>query len=66
MERCHQQQDMAVQSELALRKQFTVHGDILEKVEVYRYLGCLLLQDDNDVQAMQSQLCKAQGTWARV
>ncbi len=43
-----------------------MHGDILEKVEVYRYLGCLLLQDDNDVQAVRIQLCKAQGTWARV
>ncbi len=39
---------------------------MLEKVEVYRYLGCLLLQDNNDVQAVQSQLCKARGTWARV
>ena len=58
MERRHQR-DMAVRSALALRKQFTVHGDVLEKVEVYRYLSCLLSQDDNDVQAMQSQLCKA-------
>jgi hypothetical protein len=64
-ERRHQQ-DMAVQSALALREQFMVHGDVLEKVEVYRYLGRLLLQDDNDVQAVRSQLCKVQGTWARV
>jgi hypothetical protein len=54
-ERRHQQ-DMAVQSALALCKQFTVHGDILEKVKVYIYLGCLLLQDDKDVQAVRSQL----------
>jgi hypothetical protein len=26
----------------------------------------LLSQDDNDIQAVQSQLCKARGTWARV
>jgi hypothetical protein len=45
-ERQHQR-DMAVQSALALRQQFTVHGDILGRVEVFRYLGCLLLQDDN-------------------
>ncbi len=32
-ERRHQQ-DMAVQSALAMRKQFMVHGDILEKVKV--------------------------------
>jgi hypothetical protein len=57
---------MAVQSALALHEQFTVHGDVLEKVEVNRYLGRLLLQDDNDVQAVRSQLCKAQGMWARV
>ncbi len=43
-----------------------MHGDVLEKVKVFRYLGCLLLKDDNDVQAMQSQLCKVRGTWARV
>jgi hypothetical protein len=43
-----------------------VHGDVLEKVEVYRYLGRLLLQDDDDVQAVQSQLCKGRRTWASV
>jgi hypothetical protein len=42
-----------------------VHGDVLEMVEVYRFLGRLLLQDGNDVQAVQSQLHKAQGTWTR-
>ena len=63
--RCHQW-DMAVRSALALRQQFTVHGDVLERVEVFWYLGCLLSQDDNDIQAVQSQLCKARRTWARV
>ena len=29
------QQDMAVRSALALRQQFTVNGDVLEKVEVF-------------------------------
>jgi len=52
----HHQRDM----------QFTVHGDVLERVEVFRYLGCLLSQDDDDIQAVRSQLCKARGTWARV
>jgi hypothetical protein len=51
---------------VALRQQFTVHGDVLERVEVFWYLGRLLLQDDDDIQAMRSQLCKAHGTWARV
>ena len=59
------QRDMAVCSALALRQQFTVHGDVLERVEVFRYLGGLLSQDDDDIQAVRSQLCKARGTWAR-
>ena len=60
------QRDMAVRSALALRQQFTVHGDVLERVEVFRYLGRLLSQDDDDVRTVRSQLCKARGTWARV
>ena len=51
---------------LALRQQFTVHADVLERVEVFRYLGRLLSQDDDDIQAVRSQLCKAHRTWARV
>jgi hypothetical protein len=43
-----------------------VHGDVLEHVEVFRYLGRLLSQDDNDIQAVRSQLCKARRTWARI
>jgi hypothetical protein len=53
------QWDMAVCSALALRQQSTVHGDVLERVEVFRYLGRLLSQDDDDIQAVRSQLCKA-------
>jgi hypothetical protein len=60
------QRDMAVRSALALRQQFTVHGDMLERFEVFGYLGRLLSQDDNDIQAVQSQLRKARKTWARV
>ena len=39
---------------------------MLERVEVFQYLGCLLSQDDDDIQAVQSQLRKARGTWARI
>ena len=53
-------------SALALRRQFTVHEDALECVEVYKYLGCLLAQDDKDAQAIRQQLRKARGVWARV
>ncbi len=35
-------------------------------MEVFRYLGRLLSQDDDDIQAVRSQLCKARGTWARI
>jgi len=62
----HHQRDMAVRSALALCQQFTVHGDVLERVKVFRYLGRLLLQDDDDIQAVRSQLCKVRGTWAWV
>ena len=57
---------MAVQSALALHQQLTVHGDILERVKVFWYLSRLLLQDDEDIQAVQSQLHKARGMWARI
>jgi hypothetical protein len=55
-----------VASALALRCQFTVHRDALEKVEVFKYLGRMMAQDDNNVQAMRHQLHKARGTWAHV
>jgi hypothetical protein len=43
-----QQQEAAVASALALHCQFTVHGDTLEKVEVFKDLGRMMAQDDND------------------
>jgi hypothetical protein len=61
-----QQQEAAVASALALCRQFTVHGEALKKVEVFKYLGRMMTQDDNGVQAIWHQLRKAQGTWARV
>ena len=33
------QQHMAVRLTLALRQQFTVHGDVLKRVKVFQYLG---------------------------
>jgi hypothetical protein len=39
---------------------------VLERAKVFRYLNRLLSQDDDDVQAVRSQLCKARGTWARI
>ncbi len=56
-----QQQEAAVASALALCCQFMVHGDALEKVEVFKYLRRMMAQDNNDVQAMHHQLRKAGG-----
>ena len=53
-------------SALALRQQFSIHGDVLERVEVFKYLGRLLAQDDDNIQAIRAQLRKARATWARV
>jgi hypothetical protein len=61
-----QQREAAVTSALALWQQFSVHGDVLEWVEVFKYLGRLLAQDDNDIQAIRAQLRKARATWAHV
>jgi hypothetical protein len=60
------QRESVVPSALALRRQFLVHRDVLECVEVIKYLGRLLAQDDNNAQAIQQQLRKARGVWARV
>jgi hypothetical protein len=61
-----QQREAAVQSALALRQEFLIHGDVLERVEVLKYLGRLLAQDDNDIQAVRAQIGKARATWSRV
>jgi hypothetical protein len=49
---------------LALRHEFTVNGPVLEHVEVFKYLGRLLAQDNNNAQAIQQQMRKARGVWA--
>jgi hypothetical protein len=60
------QREAAVTLALALRQQFSVHGEVLERVEVFKYLGRLLAQDDDDTQAIRAQLRKARSTWAHV
>jgi hypothetical protein len=60
------QHKMAISSPLALRQQFTVCGEVLEWVEVFKYLGRMMAQDDDVIQAIRSQLRKARATWARV
>ncbi len=60
------QRESTVSSALALCRQFTIHGDVLERVEVFKYLGRLLAQDDDDAQAIRQQPRKARGVWAHV
>ncbi len=60
------QREVAVMSALALRQEFMVRGDILQRVEVYKYLGWMMAQDKDDIQAIRAQLRKARSTWARV
>jgi hypothetical protein len=63
----HQGQwEAMVTTALALRQQFTVCGDVLEQVKVYKYLGRMMAPDNNNNQALCAQLWKARATWARV
>ncbi len=47
-------------------KRFTAHGEELEQVEVFKYLGRLLSHDDNNALAIQANIRKARNCWARV
>jgi hypothetical protein len=60
------QREAAVTAVLALRQQFTMHGNVLKQVEVYKYLERMMAQDDNDAQAIRTQLQKARAIWAWV
>jgi hypothetical protein len=60
------QRELAISLALALRREFNVNGTVLEPVEVFKYLGCLLAQDDDDAQAIWQQMRKARGVWAQV
>ncbi len=58
------QRNAAITLALTFCCTFTVHGDILERVKVFKYLGCLFAQDDDNVQAVRQQIRKARGIWA--
>ena len=61
-----EQQAAAERAHLSLQQTFTAYGEDLERVEVFKYLGRLLAYDDNDSQAVRSNLKKARGVWARL
>ena len=50
---------VAAMSTITLRRQFIAYGDVLEQVEVFKYLRRLMAMDDNNAEAAQTQLCKA-------
>jgi hypothetical protein len=58
------QRNSVVTLAFALRCTFQVHGEVLERVKVFKYLGHLLAQDDNDVRGLHQQICKARAVWA--
>ena len=51
---------------MAVQQTFTAYGDELERVEVFKYLGCLRAFDDNDIMVVWASLKKARKCWARV
>jgi hypothetical protein len=57
---------MAVASVSALRQQFLVRGDVLGQVEVFKNLGRIMSQDDDNIQAIKAQMRKAHTTWDRI
>ncbi len=62
--KCHH--EAAVRSKRALEHTFSVNGEELDRVEVFKYLDWLISHDDADNQAMRSNLRKARGCWAWV
>jgi hypothetical protein len=60
------QHEAAEAARIVLARMITAHGEDLERVEVFKYLGQLLTFNDNDSQAMQLNLKKAHKSWARV
>ena len=60
------QYQAAENSSRALEHRFSAYGEWLERVEVFRYLGRLLAYDDNDSQALRSNLRKARKCWGRL
>jgi hypothetical protein len=60
------QREPAIALTFALQRKFTVNGTVLEWFKVFKYLSCLLAQDNDDPQAIRQQMQKAWGVWAQV
>jgi len=50
--------EAAINSARALEHQFMAYRVVLNRVKVFKYLGCLLAYDDNNVQAVRANLRK--------
>ena len=66
LEERRSQRRAARESMDALGVEFTAYGDTLERVEVFKYLGRLIVFDDTDAQAIASNLMKARKSWSRI
>ena len=55
------QHEAAMASTHVLDREFTAYGEMLERVEVFKYLGQLLAFNNNGIQAMCSNLNRIQG-----
>jgi hypothetical protein len=60
------QHAVAERVHLSLSQMFTTYGKELERVEVFKYLGCLLAYDNNNAQAVRGNLKKAHAVWLRL
>jgi hypothetical protein len=60
------QHEAAEAARIALARMFTAYGEDLERLEVFKYLGQLLTYNNNDSQAMRSNLKKVRKSWAWV
>ena len=54
------------QATKAQRREFTIYGDTLKRVESFKYLGRWMSEDDQDGRAVRAQLTNARKTWARL
>ncbi len=55
------QWDLAIAVALALRKLFAIEGGLLEKIDLFQYLGQILAQDNDVVRAVRNQVKKERG-----
>ena len=53
-------------SAVALAAEFYAYGEDLERVEVFKYLGRLIVFDDDDTQVVRGNLTKARRVWERI